>query len=350
MVSLPSAVSKGINAALEVLIATMKQQDQSKRSFNPPYHLFDGFMMTDHSAGVQYCLHMSVHRGDVAEPVEYVAEVFMPFQGAGMARFHEASSYHQRTVHLIINIHQTSNLKDFLGMYEAICIKEALNTHLHVVLFGDNARARAQIGEVVSSHPGQPISLYELADGIFSHSVGYDHVINKLDSGDLLVLFDYSFTFTGEFIRHVRMNTVKGHQAYFPILFSFYKPELVRRFVQHPLLMAISADTGFFLRYNYQVVAIYKSDYDTVKGVELANTGGGVAKNDDVKLVNKALSSNIYVMRALEPSLRRNYRMRSCHNLTGSSHTACMNSKADTIGSKKILGSLLITHDLLDEV
>ena len=53
---------------------------------------------------------------------------------------------------------------------------------------------------------------------------------------------------------------------------------------------------------------------------------------------------------ALEPYLRRDYHPRTCDSLSGSAHTACMNSKVDSIGSKKILGSLLITHDLLDAV
>lgn len=146
------------------------------------------------------------------------------------------------------------------------------------------------------------------------------------------------------------MNAVRGRQAYFPILFSYYKPELVSQYVHRSQQLAISADSGFFLRYNYQVVAIYKSDYDAVNNVILTNPGGA-ARNDDVRFVDKALHSNIYVMRSLEPFLRRKYLTRTCNTSTGSSaHTACMNSKADAIGSKKMLGSLLISHDLLDSV
>ena len=59
---------------------------------------------------------------------------------------------------------------------------------------------------------------------------------------------------------------LKGRQVYFPILFSFYKPDLVQQHLQRPLQMLISADTGFFLRYNYQVVSIFKADFTTVGG------------------------------------------------------------------------------------
>ena len=71
--------------------------------------------------------------------------------------------------------------------------------------------------------------------------------------------------------------------------------------------MLISADTGFYLRYNYQVVSIFKSDFTTVGGFA-DSTKSSTHLNDDVKFVDKVLSTDIYAMRALEPYLRRHYR------------------------------------------
>lgn len=349
VISLPTDVSKGMNMALEVLVGVMNQHETAKTMFIPPYHLYDGFMLVEHSSGVQYTLHMSLHQTGSEVPVEGIANVFLPFQGAGMATYQLAKELERKTVHLIVNVGKTSDLSQFVRMYEDVCIRNSLGTHLHVVIFGSEGNVRSQIADLVARHPREPISSYELMEGRFSHSLGYKHVSDKLLEDDLLLLLDHTFLFTSEFIWHVRMNAVKGRQAYFPILFSFYKPELVNRFLKRASQTVISADTGFFLRYNYQVVAIYKSDYDKVRGVELSSAGG-VSKNDDVRFVDKALSSDIYVMRALEPYLRRNYRVRSCSSLSGSALTACMNSKADAIGSKKILGSLLISHELLDAV
>jgi hypothetical protein len=146
------------------------------------------------------------------------------------------------------------------------------------------------------------------------------------------------------------MNTIKGRQIYFPILFSFYKPDLVQQHLQRPLQMLISADTGFFLRYNYQVVSIFKSDFTIIGGFADSAGKSNSHLNDDVKFVDKVLSTDIYAMRALEPYLRRHYRPRTCKGLSGNTHLACMNSRADAIGSKKILGSLLVSHDLLDKI
>ena len=327
-----------------------KHSDQRKPSFIPPFHLFDGFVSTDHSSGVQYTLHMSVHRMGEEEAVEYVANVFLPFQGAGMASFESAKTLLQKTVHLIVNVGKTSSVREFLVMYEDVCILNQLKTHLHVVISSDNNKARVQISDFMVNFPQEPVSLHELRNvTTFSHSAGYDYVAGKLASDDLLVFLDPTFIFTKEFIWHVHINTVQGLQAYFPVLFSLYKPDLMKRYLQRMPQMTISADSGFFLRYNYQVVAIYKSDYDVIRGVELTNAVG-TSRNDDVRFVDKALLTKIYVMRGLEPYLRRNYRTRTCRGLKGHAHLACMNSKADAIGSKKILGSLLISHDLLDSL
>ena len=334
--------------ALEVLIDHMNHFQSHTPRFLPPYHLFDGYMVTDRSSGIQYSLHLSVHKAGQKVPVEYRADVFLPFQGAGMATYQEATPLRQRTVHLIINAGRTADLGPFLNMYESICIRNKLGTHLHIVLFGNEGKARSQLADVVARHPRDLISSYEVMEGGFSHSSGYKHVADKLSVDDLLVMLDYNFVFTSEFIDHVRMNAVKGLQAYFPILFSYYKPELVAQYVRTSQQSTISADTGFFLRYNYQVVAIYKSDYDIINGITLSNAGG-VAKNDDVRFVDKALHSSIYVMRGLEPFLRRKYLTRTCGS-SSSVRAACMNSKADAIGSKKMLASLLIGHDLLDSV
>ena len=323
----------------------MNEGESRKKRFIPPYHLFDGFLVIDHSSGVQYTFHLSVHKTGVDSAIEYVANVFLPFQGAGMASYQLARPLEMKIIHVIVSVGATTDLGEFLKMYEEVCIMNRLKTHLHIVLFGSNEKARSQVATVVSHHPQELISSYELMEGNASSPVGYDHVIGKLAPNDLFVLMDPTFLFTKEFIWHVKMNVVKGHQAYFPTLFSFYKPELISEHLPKFPSMMIAADTGFFVWYNYQPVAIYKSDYDIIKKVELTSA---INRNYDIRFIDKTLHTNIYAMRALEPYLRRNYRTRTCSGLSGNSHTVCMHAKADAIGSKKILGSLLITNDLLD--
>ena len=347
VVGLPDSLKIGINTALEVLLQIMNEREGTMRPFIPPYHLYDGFTVTDQSSGVEYLLHMSVHREGKPDPVEYTADIFLPFQGAGMVTYQAAELLFRTTVHITICISPSTILNDFLTMYEEVCLRPKLNTHLHVVTFGENENAHSRVTQLSSNYPRQLISTHDLAGQKFSYSAGISFVVSLLKPDDLVLFFDHNFVFTAEFLTHCCMNTIQGRQAYFPILFTFYKQDLVRKFIQHDLQSLISADTGFFLRYNYQVASIYKSDFDAIGGFE---NQGKTHLNDDVRFVDKVLSTNIYVMRALEPYLRRYYKPRTCQGLSGNAHIACMNSRADAIGSKKILGSLLVSHDLLDKI
>ena len=346
VIGLPTSLKAGINIALEVLLDIMNTKDGAVHPFIPPYHLFDGFTVTDQSSGVHYTLHMSVHREGVQDPVDYIANVFLPFQGVGMGIYQESRILLNTIINVIVGVSRTGDMTDFLRMYEEVCLRPGLKTHLHVVLFGRNENMLSKVSLLQRSYPRKNITIHQVSTENFSHATSYDHVANKLRDTDLMLFFDYNFVFTAEFLDHCRINAVRGRQAYFPVLFSFYKPELVHRHIQRPLQMLISADTGFFLRYNYQVVAIYKSDYKHVGGFG-RNQG---SLNDDVRFVDKVLSRGLYVMRALEPYLRRYYKPRTCKGLTGNTHLACMNSRADAIGSKKILGSLIVSHDLLDKI
>ena len=60
------------------------------------------FAISDHSSGIEYILHMSVHRQGSKEPLDYIANVFLPYQGVGMVTYQESSTFLQTTVNIII--------------------------------------------------------------------------------------------------------------------------------------------------------------------------------------------------------------------------------------------------------
>ncbi len=347
VVGLPSSLKTGVNLALEVLLDIMNEREGSSHLFIPPYHLHDGFTTLDHSSGVQYSLHMSVNRKGIADSQDYVAEIFLPFHGAGMAVYEKSENRFASMVHIIVSVGTTTDLTEFLHMYKTVCLDQNLPTHLHLVLFGSNDLATELVTNLKLNHPKTGLTTYEHTTSNFSHFAGYQLVSEHLHGNDLMLFFDYSFVFTSDFIDHCRINTIQHKQTYFPTLFSFYKPELVLKNQQRPPQMLISADSGFFLRYNYQVVSIYKSDYVRISETSVSTKGHS---NEDLRFLDKVLASDVYVMRALEPYLRRTYKTRTCQGLTGSTRLACLNSRADTVGSKKILGSILVSHDLLDSI
>lgn len=316
-----------------------------QQQFIPPYQLIDGYTITDHSSGVQYNLYVSVHRQDEDKAIEYIANVFLPFQGAGMATYRLAQPVLSQVVNIILCVAKTHDINEFLKFYESVCLHSSTsNTNLHVVMFGTNSKAKSGMSRLQVAYPHTSIVLYEIENAPFSYSHGYDHIAQKLTDDSLMLLFDHNFHFTGMFLTHCRMLARQGSQAFFPVAFSFYKPELIEEYSQKPPKSLISSDTGFFLRYNYQVVALYRSDYNLIGGFGAAKGNS----NDDVRFIDMVLETSVYALRALAPYLRRNYKPRSCKGLVANSYSVCMNSKADSIASKKVLGALLAANGLMD--
>ena len=345
-ISLPPSLMAGSNTALEVLLHVMNSVEGRSQAFVPPYQLIDGYTVTDHSSGVQYNLHVSVHREREEGAIEYLANVFLPFQGAGMAVYNLAQPLLDKTVHIVLCVARAHDVTEFLQHYESTCLHSTSSgTHLHVAMFGTNSKAEGAIQRLQQAYPKSAISLYPMGSVTpFSYSHGYDHVAGKLTNDSLMLLFDLNFHFTHEFLTHCRMLARQGTQVFFPIAFSFYKPELIQKYAQRQPRTAISSDTGFFLRYNYQIVALYQSDYTLIGGFGTTRS----VSNDDVRFIDKVLNTKVYALRALEPHLRRNYKPRSCKGLEGNSYTVCVNSRADSIASKKILGAMIAANNLMD--
>ena len=65
---------------------------------------------------------MSVHRQGATKPLDYVANIFLPYQGAGMVTYQLWSEVFDKVVYIIINVRQSVDTSNFLQMYEDICL------------------------------------------------------------------------------------------------------------------------------------------------------------------------------------------------------------------------------------
>ena len=343
-VPLPPSLSSGREKALKVAMELMNTKEKWHNQVEKT-DIIDGYTLTDLSSGVLYSMHVSVHRDSDAKTAEFAVDVFLPFQGVGLALYRDANSLLSQVVHVIVCVARTHDVTDFLEYYTAACLKSKASAHLHVVLFGTNPRAKESVKHIQQIYPNA-VSTYEIKDSAFSFSRAYDLVMETLTDDDLMLLFDISFHFTAEFLDHCRTLTRQGSQAYFPVAFSFYKPELIEQFAQHQPQSLISSEMGFFMTNNFQIAALYCSDYLAIAG---SRPGGGhVTSSDDIHFVDKVLKTEVHAFRGVDPYLRRNYKPQSCNGLEGNSYFVCMSTKVDALASKKTLGSLVVSNTLLD--
>ena len=336
MVNLPSRLKNSISTALDIVA---KRVNTSDNRAVLPYALIDGFLLVDEAWGFEYVLRMSSVNS--RKPSDHhIAHVYFPLQGAGMTILRPVQNSLKTVVNLIVPVPRRHTLATFLEFFETDCIKE--NVHLHLVFFEHDEPMTNKIKQIQQIYPNARIVCHELKGHVYSTSRAYNYVSTKLANHELMVFFELSFYFTSEFLQHCRMNAIQGKQAYSPMLFAFYKPDLVTKYAPQKQQTIITTNTGFFLRYNYQVLALYNSDFIALGRLTKLKGSG----TDDVRFVDKLLLSNVYLMRALEPYLRKNYKPRSCKGLKTSAKSACMNSMADSIGSKKVLGSLAASQNI----
>lgn len=344
VVSLPSRLKEGVNKALQIVVEKMNATEGVKDPFVPPYNLKDGFLSVDEAMGVEYHLYLSLARKSKETPVHYLAQVFLPFAGPGMSQYKEATHLNDITVHLIVPVGYQHVLTPFLEFYEVACLRDKLPVELHLVFFVHDEPMRRKITQIRDIFSDAVIHIHEIQGQKFSHSTAYTYVANLLSDIGLMVFFDLSFEFSALFFTHCRMNAIQGRQVYLPILFSLYQPELLEQTSASKL---VSPDSGFFLRYNYQVVAVYKSDFVRVDGFHKSDSGSS-NENEDMVFVSNVLKTDVYLMRALEPNLWRKFQRRKCHTLKETSRKACYSSLADSVGSKRTLGSFVVTQNLID--
>ena len=344
LLGLPQRYKTSINAALQIVTDRMNASGKSD-PFLPPYILHDGFV-TNEALGIEYVLQMSVRRKSSPLPQQYIAHVFLPFQSPGMSSYKPKLVLSQTIVNIVIPVAHYHNLVPFLELYEAECLRHNTSVHLHLVFFYHDELISKKLSQILDIYQTAKIDKYEITSHSYSPFYAYNYIAELLSDNQLLLFFDMTLHFSLNFLEHCRMNTIKGKQVFSPILFSFYKPDIVQKYASNVKHGSISSETGFFVRYNYQVTSIYRSDYAKVGGFKRSKGSSG---SDDKHFLENILKSDIYLMRAIEPFLTRIYKPRNCKKLkTKASQEMCMNSVADSIGNKKILGSYILHNGILD--
>lgn len=337
--SLRPKVKSSINSALQVAVEGINALEGS---IAPPYILHDGFMATDESFGMEFLLHMSVREDSSSSPRNFTAIINLPFQGPGLSlHYNVGKSLREKIVHIIIPVGHHENPILFLEMYETDLLQNKATVRLHLVFFYHDALMSTKLSQIKNIYPFSDIIQHEIISKSYSHSYAYSYVASKLADDQLMVFADVNFRITTKFLDHCRMIAIPGKQAYSPVHFMFYKTDLVKTFGK--LSRHIDTDSGYFNQYNFQVVSLYKSDYIKVGGFKNCNSN----VKDNMCMLNNILRSNIYLFRAVEPYITRSYKHRECTNLKGISKLYCLNSVAESIGSKRVLGSFIINKNLL---
>lgn len=187
-------------------------------------------------------------------------------------------------------------------------------------------------------------------------------------------------TFRKETLDRVRRNTILHSQVYFPIVFSQYDPSRVQNLnVPNTNDNILGYESGFFRQFGFGICAIYKSDIlnPNINGFNTDITGWGL---EDVKLLERIIKLNqnkpsqllntaesndeqsitlnyeslkpkmLSVFRSADDTLIHIFHPINCDkNLEESQYQMCQGTKANTLGSYKLIESVLLSNRTLME-
>lgn len=201
---------------------------------------------------------------------------------------------------------------------------------------------------------GAQIVLRELNNGLTIGTFSEGHVIDIVESrGDLqgnfsraqalyagslhappealLFLCDVDVQIESEFFDNCRYNTGKGHQVYYPALYSLY-----------PYGKGVSKDHGYWRKGAFGMLCVYNSDFSSRKTWEsepkrLSYIGWG---QEDVQLHREFTNVWKYtVFQAVEPNLIHHWHPQICD--FNMNVAACLDTVLKNMGSQKFLASII---------
>lgn len=173
------------------------------------------------------------------------------------------------------------------------------------------------------------------------------------------------------------MNTILHKQIFSPIPFSEYHPDVAYQTQERPQELDINKKYGHYDSSNYQQISFYLKDYiagDVKFSIHEKSTNSAyitarshfedripiVRQDKDIPLIDQETrvpsilslfiesSSDIHVLRAVEPSLRLWHGHKTCQPILGpQQYLECQVSRANGLGTRAQLASLILQYSEL---
>ena len=105
--------------------------------------------------------------------------------------------------------------------------------------------------------------------GIFYENLGLQIGAESCENDDLLFFCDIDMLFSADFFQRLLANVTPG-LAFYPIVFSQYDPAHVGEIFDN---FEIDEMSGFWRKFGYGMIALYKSDFDKAGGFDVKIEG-----------------------------------------------------------------------------
>lgn len=152
----------------------------------------------------------------------------------------------------------------FIKTYEEVCLKRKENVALFIILFtdkDDNAFNETQkiINYLGNRYPSSKLKIVPVRDK-FSRAKALNYGMDQVEMDQLLFFIDVDMIWSAATLQRIRLNTIKGEMAYFPVVFSEFDPTVVNGQIKNPNHMYINDESGYWRLFGFGIMSAYKED------------------------------------------------------------------------------------------
>ncbi|XP_055531005.1 chondroitin sulfate synthase 2 [Wyeomyia smithii] len=332
-----------------ILEAYRTQPELEYRQLHSAYRRFDAVR------GMDYRLHLTFYDRKRRTSVLKSFEVVKPIGLIEIVPSPYVTESTRIAILLPIFEHQVAEALQFVQSYERTCMDNQDNTFLMLIFFyrmdtpskGDGdlflplknlalglTEKHKQDGSRIAwvsirlppelSQPANPNHL--LSTSLYGPNqllsfAATDLALRKIGLDSLVMMCSSGATFRPDFLNRVRMNTIAGFQVFAPIGFAMYPCGWTRQCKECDGC-DVGQSSGYFDRFNYDVVSFYSRDYvearklleqklpivlsdrDIGNLVNYTQETSAVDRIENVVELFVKADSKIHVLRGIEPNLR----------------------------------------------
>ena len=176
---------------------------------------------------------------------------------------------------------------EFMEMYESLVLKTKEHVRLFLPVYGegDVEFVNKVLSKYIHAYPWANMTVLP-GKGEFSRGKALHYGITHLKEQDLIFICDVDMVVTLPFFDRCRRNTVQRSRVYYPEFFKLYNLDYVYWNKPRHSKVSLKREHGHWAYYSFGMLCIYKSDYDSVGGMDTNIAGWG---DEDVHFFQKVI-------------------------------------------------------------
>ena len=337
-----------LDAAVRKSINYLSKQSTEEHKFRK---LVAAYQRVDPLMGMEYILEFeSAVSGGVKFHRVVLIGLLSPPDASPLTAFDSKTVVN---VVVVVDSENNRKLEDFMKNFEDI-LETDKKIALTVLEMKGTTKNEAQkkknqlrtfylVSLLQSKYPDTHIEMMTL-DTPLSRDRGISIVAKHLSPNDLVFLADVDIRFNTGFLHHCRNFAAVGQQAYFPILFRRYNPELLSQMNHSHLVGKITEHSGYWLSQSHSLACIYVADI--INSFSQTGSQDVPPRISSKLLLSKLVKTGVRIIRSPDKGIWRPYDSRKCEgNMYGESYSCDADETPESHYVHSQLASLLFNHE-----